>query len=133
MYLFGSKNSIALKRLKAITIQRQLKLPRFLWFKPEGTGSFWKNMINGVFVDEVYKKDFRLKKHEFYNLSNQFRSFIAPNTLSPNHKAMNIEKKLAKCLYFLKVMDSLRMVSNTYGIRRITAWNQSFSTYAKFS
>ena len=66
-YLFGSKSSIVLKRLKVITIQKQPKFPRSLRFKPGGANWFGQNLIDGLFEDEVWKKKFRLNKHEFYN------------------------------------------------------------------
>ena len=113
MYLFGSKSSIALKRLKTITLQKQSNYPRSLLLESGGTDWFGQNLTNGVFEDIAWKKKLRLNKHELYNRANELRLSIAPNTLRPNYWAINTEKKLATCFYFLKDIDLITMISNS--------------------
>lgn len=48
------------KILKALTIQRQPKLPISYCFKPGVTDWFFQDLINGVFEGEVGKENFRL-------------------------------------------------------------------------
>ena len=53
-------------------------------------------------------KNFRMPKIDFEALVAELRPYISPNPLSPNYRALNVEKKVAIALYYLK--DTARLV-----------------------
>ena len=52
----------------------------------------------------------------FIELCEQLRPFIILNALSPNYRALSIEKKVALNLYFLKDTGSIAMTRNTQSV-----------------
>ena len=63
---------------------------------------------------ETWKKNFRMSREEFENLTNELRPSISPDPSSPNYMALSAEKKVAITLYFLKDTGSLVMTANTF-------------------
>ena len=48
-----------------------------------------------------------MPKIDFEALVAELRPYISPNHLSPNHRALNVEKKVVIALYYLK--DTARL------------------------
>ena len=46
------------------------------------------------------------------------RPYISPNILSPNHRTLPAQKKVAAVLYFLKDTGSMNMTTNTFGLHQ---------------
>ena len=62
------------------------------------------------------EKKFRMPKGDFEALVAELRPYISPNPLSPNHRALNVEKKVAITLYYLKGTASIGVVINSFGV-----------------
>ena len=71
-------------------------------------------------VEVLWKKNFILSRAEFDEICNELRSYISPNILSQNHRALPVEKKVAAVLYFPKDTGSVTMTANTFGIHQCT-------------
>ena len=71
-------------------------------------------------LEDLWKKDFRLSRAKFYEICNELRLYISPNILSPNYRALLVEKKVAAVLYFLKDTGSMTMTGNTFWIHQCT-------------
>ena len=71
-------------------------------------------------LEDLWKKNFRLSRAKFYEICNELRLYISPNILSPNHRALLVEKKVATVLYFLKDTGSMTMTGNTFWIHQCT-------------
>ena len=74
------------------------------------------NLVNDISPSDSWKKNFRMSKTLFTELVSELRPYISPNPLSPNHRALTVEKKVAVALYYLKDTGSLGMTANTFGI-----------------
>ena len=57
-----------------------------------------------------------MPKGEFEALVAELRPYISPNPLSPNHRALNAEKKVVITLSYLKDTASIVMVVNSLGV-----------------
>ena len=77
---------------------------------------FWRNIQQGLLPDDTWKKNFRIPKGDFEALVADLRPYISPNPLSPNHRALNAEKKVAITLYYLKDTVSVGIVVNSFGV-----------------
>ena len=62
------------------------------------------------------KKNFCMLKGDFEALVAELRPYISPNPLSPDHRALNAERKVAITLYYLKHSASIGMVVNSFGV-----------------
>ena len=71
-------------------------------------------------VEDLWKKNIRLFRAEFDEICNDLKPYISPNILSPNHRALPVEKKVAAVLYFLKNTGSMTMTAKTFGIHQCT-------------
>ena len=70
---------------------------------------------------EFWKKNLRLTRNQFFSLTNELEPYISPSLLSPNHRVLNADKKLALTLYYLKDTGSLIMTANNIGVAINTA------------
>ena len=77
--------------------------------------------MQGISPLEFWKKNLRLTRNQFFNLTNELEPYISPNLLSPNHRALNAYKKLALTLYYLKDPESLIVTANNFGVAINTA------------
>ena len=57
-----------------------------------------------------------MPKGDFEALVAELRPYISPNPLSPNHRALNAEKKVTITLYYLKDTSSIAMIANSFGV-----------------
>ena len=57
-----------------------------------------------------------MPKGDFEALVAELRPHISPNPLSPNHTALNAEKKLAITFYYSKDTASIGMAVNSFGV-----------------
>ena len=62
------------------------------------------------------KKKLSINKIKKYELVDVLRPYISPRDPSPNFRALDADKKLAVCLYYLKYTGSIWMAANTFGI-----------------
>ena len=60
----------------------------------------------------------KLSRAEFDKICNELRPYISPNILSPNYRALPVEKKVAAILCFLKDTGSMTMTANLFGIHQ---------------
>ena len=81
---------------------------------------WWNNLLTGVSHEDVWKKNFRMKREEFFELCDGLRPHISPVPNSPNYKAISAEKELAITLYSLKDTGSMWMTANTFGVHQST-------------
>ena len=75
-----------------------------------------KTSGEGLYLKNVGKKTFMMSRDCDVNLVAELRPYI-----SPNHRALSAEKKVAVALYFLKDTGSLRVTANSFGIALNTA------------
>ena len=85
-------------------------------------------MLYGIAPQETWKKNFRMSKEAFTELTELLHQSIAPNLNDPNKRAISAEKKLAVTLYFLKDSGSLCMTANAFGIGINTTSNIVYET-----
>ena len=57
-------------------------------------------MMLAVAQVDLWKKNLRLSRAVFDEVCTELRSYTSPNILSPNHRALPVEKKVAAVLYF---------------------------------
>ena len=74
-----------------------------------------------IYPLEFWKRNLRLTRNQFFNLTNELQLYISPSLLSPNHCAVNTDKKLALTLYYLKDTGSLIITANNFGVAINTA------------
>ena len=77
-------------------------------------------MLANIAIEDLWKKTFRLSRAEFDALCSDLRPNISPSILSPNHRALSVEKKVAAVVYFLKDTGSMTMAANAFGIHQCT-------------
>ena len=77
-------------------------------------------MLLGIRPPETWKKNCRLSQDEFNTLVQEISAYIVPNLLSPNHKALTPEKKVAITLYYLTDTGSQIMTATTFGVEQNT-------------
>ena len=101
--------------------QRKTGRKRQYWFRNYRTDKWWVDIMLALApVDDLWKNNFRLSRVEFDEICNELRPYISPNILSPNHRALPVEKTVAVVLYFLKDTRSMTMTANTFGIHQCT-------------
>jgi len=119
-YISSRKTYFQRKRrnLQARQVRRKR---RSVWVIKGRTDQWWQNMIGEDVPDWCWKKNFRMSKDCFLELANELCPFLAPNSDSPNRRALSTEKRLAITLYYLKDTGSLWMTANAFGIHQCTA------------
>ena len=101
--------------------QRKTRMRRQYWFRNCRIDRWWVDMMLAVApVEHLWKKNFRLSGAEFDEICNESRPYISPNILSPNHRALPVEKKVAAVLYCLNDIGSMTMTANTVAIHQCT-------------
>ena len=101
--------------------QRKARKKRQYWFRNCCTDTWWVDMMLTVApVEDLWKKNFRLSRAKFDKTCNELRAYISPNILSPNHRTLPVQKKVAAVLYFLKDTGSMNMTTNTFGLHHCT-------------
>ena len=127
-YISARKRYLLRKRtnLQAHQVRRKR---RSVWVINGHTDQWWQNMIGEDVPDWFWKKSFRMSKECFLELADELRPFLAPNSDSLNRRALSMEKRLAKTLYYLKDTGSLWMTANAFGIHQCTAPKHIHSVY----
>ena len=95
MAFMTRKRSALYRKLKIARQRRLMRRNRGCWFKPGRTEQWWRNMISGATPEETWKKNFRLTREEFMDLTEQLLPYISPNLSSPNYRVLSTDKKLA--------------------------------------
>ena len=119
-YLSARKTYLQRKR-RNLQACRVCRKHRSVWVINGRTDQWWQNMIGEDVPDWCWKKNFRMSKECFRELSDKLCPFLAPNPDFPNRRALSTEKHLAITLYYLKDMGSLWMTANAFGIHQCTA------------
>ena len=114
------KRSYFLNKLLQKVEKRAARMPRSIWVKPGSTDTFWLNLINGIATEEKWKLNFRMPRETLAKLCENLSPFISNGQNSPNYRAVNLEKKVACCLYYLKDTGSIWMTANTFGLHQST-------------
>ena len=70
-----------------------------------------------------------LTRNQFFDLTKELQPYISPSLLSPNHRALNTDKKLALTLYYLKDTGSLIMTAHNFGVAINTASSVIYEVY----
>ena len=83
---------------------------------------FWRNIRQDLLPNDTWKKNFCMPKGDFEALVAELRPYISPNPLSPNHRALDAEKKVAITLYYLKDTASIGMIANSFGVAVCTVY-----------
>ena len=65
------------------------------------------NLMAGISPLQFWKKNLLLTINQFFNLTNELQPQISQSLLSPNHRALNADKKLVLTLQYLKETGSL--------------------------
>ena len=90
-----SKENVIRKQLLLRKCKRKTRKKRRVWFQKCRTDKWWVDMVLAAEpIEDLWKKNFRLSRTEFDELCNELRPYITPNLLSPNHRALPVEKKL---------------------------------------
>lgn len=119
--LLDSLKKKIMNRRKRRKIQRRLEWKkREKWYNPGRTEQWWINMKSRIALESSWRKNFRVSYEDFQKLVDEIRPYIAPNLLSPNHRALSAEKKVAITLYYLKDTGSQNMTANTFGVAHNT-------------
>ena len=93
---------------------RNLRKKRSCWQTCGRDDVFRRNIRQVLLPDYTWKKNFRMLKGDFAALVGELKPYISPNPLSPNHRALNAEKKVAITLYCLKDTASIGMVVDSF-------------------
>jgi len=70
--------------------------------------------------EEVWRENFRMSKDSFYKLVSLIRPFAKERSTKVRADTINLEKRVAITLYYLKDQGSMKMVANTFGVARCT-------------
>ena len=105
---------------KSLAIKKK-KSKRKCWFIQGRSDTWWHNLVNGISPLEIWKKKIRLTRDQFFDLAQMLQSYITPDPLSPNHRSLSADKKVALTLYYLKDTGSLIMTANNFGVAINTA------------
>ena len=68
-------------------------------------------MINGISLDDWWRKNFRFARKKFFHLVDLLKTTIGPNPNTPNFGSLSAAKKVAITLHYLKDMTSLGMTA----------------------
>ena len=99
--------------------QGKARKKRRYWFRYCRADKWWVDMMLAVApVEELWKNNFWLSRAKFDEICNELRPYISPNILSPNHRTLPVQKKVAAVLYFLKDTGSMNMTTNTFGLHQ---------------
>ena len=79
---------------------RKTRKKRQYQFRNCRTDKRWVDMMLAVAQVDLWKKNLRLSRAVFDEVCTELRSYTSPNILSPNHRALPVEKKVAAVLYF---------------------------------
>ena len=101
-------------RKKLIKTLYKNKKKRRCWFKQRRSDTWWSNLMQGISPLEFWKKNLRLTRNKFFNLTYELQPYISPILSSPNHRALNADKKLALTSHYLKDTGSLIMTANNF-------------------
>ena len=97
--------------------------------KKWSNGPWWSKLIQGISPFEFWKKNLFLTRNQFFDLTKDLQPYISPILLSPNHRALNTDKKLALTLYYLKDTGSLIMTAHNFGVAINTASSVIYEVY----
>ena len=85
--------------------------------------------MQGISPLELGKKNSRLTRNQFFDLTNELQPYTSPSLLSPSHRAFNVDKKLTLTLYYLKDTESLIMTANAFGVSTNTTSSVVYKEY----
>ena len=88
--------------------------------KPGRTDLWWKNLFEGVALDSDWKKNFRVRKNDFFDLVEMIRPFASKRSTRARTDIVTLEKRVAITLYYLKDQGSFIMTANTFGVSTST-------------
>ena len=97
--------------------------------KKWSNGPWWSKLIQGISPFEFWKKNLFLTRNQFFDLTKELQPYISPILLSPNHRALNTDKKLALTLYYLKDTGSLIMTAHNFGVAINTVSSVIYEVY----
>ena len=72
-------------------------------------------MVNGVSPADSWKKNFRMKREEFYELVEMIRPYARTRSSRARQDIITLEKRIAMTLHYLKDQGSVIMTANTFG------------------
>ena len=116
MLYFLQKRNYRRSKEKLRKIRNLYRKKRSCWQICGRDDVFWRNIRQGLLPDDTWKKNFRIPKGDFEALVTELRPYISPNPLSPNHRALNAEKKVVITLYYLKDTASIGIAVNSFGL-----------------
>ena len=85
--------------------------------------------MQGISPLELGKKNSRLTRNQFFDLTNELQPYTSPSLLSPSDRAFNVDKKLTLTLYYLKDTESLIMTANAFGVSTNTTSSVVYKEY----
>ena len=90
---------------------------RRFWTRPGRTSAWWDNFVNGIFIPEEWRENFRMSRTSLLNLSELLRPFIQGET-TRMRSPVDVVKKVACTLYYLSDEGRIRKTANAFGLSR---------------
>ena len=113
MFYFSQKRDYRRSKEKLRKIINLYRKKRSCWHICSRGDVFWRNIRQGLLLDDTWKKNFRMPTGDFEALVAELRPYISPNPLSLSHRALNAEKKFVFTLYYLKDTASICITDNS--------------------
>ena len=81
-------------------------------------GSTWKNakLYGGKMPMEEWKRNLRMSKEYFQNLVELIWPHVKERSSQVRQDVINVEKRVAVTLYYLKDQGSMKLTANSFGI-----------------
>ena len=86
--------------------RKERKRRRF-WVRPGRTSAWWDSFLNGIMLEEKWRKNFRMSRMSLFKLCNLFRPYIECQT-THMHRKISVETQVAVNLYYLSDEGRLR-------------------------
>ena len=99
---------------------RIIRRKKSVWVKPGRTDRWWQNLISGKLAEEEWKKNLRMAKHDFHKLVDLIKPFAVERSTRVRKDTIDLSKRVAITLYYLKDQGSMQMTANTFGVARCT-------------
>ena len=87
---------------------------------PGRSEQWWRNLLEGILPDTVWRKNFRVDRDIFTKIANDLRLYLRPRRGPRGKNVLSVEKQLALTLYYLKDQGSLAMSANSFGFALCT-------------
>ena len=95
-----------------------IRRKKSIWVKPGRTDRWWRNLINGKLAQEEWKKNLRMAKADFHKLVGLIKPFAVERSTRVRKDTIDLPKRVAITLYYLKDQGSMQMTANTFGVDR---------------